>query len=246
MSFPMTDAMEVDDGESWHPSAASTVDQDSGDHGHALVGAGFKHALGTALQTADDELESSKAHAEATSATAGVEDADNLNKEAGKKSPQTSKLLKRRPQLSQPVTATPATVGQQPPSTTKQNILSQGDRPHANTHVYPQMTINDHATTRDKNNMVVEMETPEMERRDSDEDVPINLVSGSREEAVNLTKMGPTPLLSAKLRLKKQRLEAVAKNTEVLASSDHSALHRLAEAAERKQVRAVTFPLFVL
>ena len=105
--------------------------------------------------------------------------------------------------------------------------------------------------------MVMEMDTTDPPRRSSEDsdDTPINLAT-SREEAINLSRCNN---MSAKMRLKKQRLEAVAKaasemqhtvvsGTSVVISTESnntqfydttSALHRLAEAAERKQVSQI-------
>ena len=155
---------------------------------------------------------------------------------AGEKSPPPqapalSRLLLRRRLL--PTTTT----------TTKQNILSRGDLPHAKTH--GNMTINQHQAVAEKSDNSSEaVEAMAIDRRESDDDVPMNLVSGQREEAVNLTKCTNLVGLSAKMRLKKQRLEAITRTASelnpssprVATFSDHSALHRLAEAAERKQV----------
>ena len=125
----------------------------------------------------------------------------------------------------------------------KQNILSRGDLPHANTH--GNMTINQHQALPEKSDNSESVEAMAIDRRESDDDVPMNLVSGQREEAVNLTKCSNLVGLSAKMRLKKQRLEAATRTSSELnpssphiaTFSDHSALHRLAEAAERKQVQ---------
>ena len=103
----------------------------------------------------------------------------------------------------------------------------------------------------------MEMDTTDPPRRSSEDsdDTPINLAT-SREEAINLSRCNN---MSAKMRLKKQRLEAVAKaasemqhtvvsGTSVVISTESnntqfydttSALHRLAEAAERKQVSQI-------
>ena len=185
----------------------------------------------------ESHCQGGKAHAVATSPTA-EEDGSNLieagNFAAGKKSPPLplSRLLLMRRRL------LPTTT-----KTTKQNILSRGDLPHANTH--GNMTINQHQALPEKSDNSESVEAMAIDRRESDDDVPMNLVSGQREEAVNLTKCSNLVGLSAKMRLKKQRLEAATRSSSELnpssphitAFSDHSALHRLAEAAERKQVR---------
>ena len=271
----MTDAMEVE--ESWHHQG----DRDGGGGGggggggssggsdgvHANKETGFQAALAATdarpRSTGEEEshCQGGEAHAAATSPTA-EEDGSNLIEAgnfaaasttasaaaAGKKSPppapppssSSARLLMRRRLL-------PTTT-----LTTKQNILSRGDLPHANTHCIGNMTINQlhQAVQPEKssdNSEAVEAMAIDG-RRESDDDVPMNLVSGQREEAVNLTKCSHLVTgLSAKMRLKKQRLEAIARtsSSELNSSSqrsltnfsDHSALHRLAEAAERKQVK---------
>ena len=265
----MTDAMEVE--ESWHHQG----DRDGGGGGggssggsvHANKETGFQAAVvatdARPRSTGEEEshCQGGEAHAAATSPTA-EEDGSNLIEAgnfaaasttasaaaAGKKSPppapppssSSSRLLMRRRLL-------PTTT-----LTTKQNILSRGDLPHANTHCIGNMTINQlhQAVQPEKssdNSEAVEAMAIDG-RRESDDDVPMNLVSGQREEAVNLTKCSHLVTgLSAKMRLKKQRLEAIARtsSSELNSSSqrnltnfsDHSALHRLAEAAERKQVK---------
>ncbi len=107
----------------------------------------------------------------------------------------------------------------------KQNILacSRGDAPRVNTTKTEAMTIIQH------NNGGTPME---------DDESPINLSSNNQansNEVVNLSMAPQTNFagLSAKMRLKKQRLEAASDSQNM----EHSALHRLAEAAERKQVR---------
>ena len=275
LSFAMTDAMEVE--ESWHHQGdrdggggggGSSDNSSSGgsDGVHANKETGFQAALvatdARPRSTGEEEshCQGGEAHAAATSPTA-EEDGSNLIEAgnfaaasttasavaAGKKSPppapppsSSSRLLMRRRLL-------PTTT-----LTTKQNILSRGDLPHANTHCIGNMTINQlhQAVQPEKssdNSEAVEAMAIDG-RRESDDDVPMNLVSGQREEAVNLTKCSHLVTgLSAKMRLKKQRLEAIARtsSSELNSSSqrsltnfsDHSALHRLAEAAERKQVK---------
>ena len=249
----MTDAMEV--GESCWQRPSHRQDSNGGGGGssgdasnnsgcssvHANKEAGLVVvALVADARRSTGEEEShcqgGKAHAVATSPTA-EEDGSNLieagNFAAGKKSPPLplSRLLLMRRRL------LPTTT------TTKQNILSRGDLPHANTH--GNMTINQHQALPEKSDNSESVEAMAIDRRESDDDVPMNLVSGQREEAVNLTKCSNLVGLSAKMRLKKQRLEAATRSSSELnpssphitAFSDHSALHRLAEAAERKQVR---------
>ena len=257
----MTDAMEVE--ESWHHQG----DRDGGGGGggssggsdgvHANKETGFQAAVvatdARPRSTGEEEshCQGGEAHAAATSPTA-EEDGSNLIEAgnfaaasttasaaaAGKKSPppapppsSSSRLLMRRRLL-------PTTT-----LTTKQNILSRGDLPHAKTH--GNMTINQHQAVAEKSDNSSEaVEAMAIDRRESDDDVPMNLVSGQREEAVNLTKCSNLVGLSAKMRLKKQRLEAITRTASelnpssprVATFSDHSALHRLAEAAERKQV----------
>lgn len=265
--------MEVE--ESWHHQGdrdggggggGSSDNSSSGgsDGVHANKETGFQAALvatdARPRSTGEEEshCQGGEAHAAATSPTA-EEDGSNLIEAgnfaaasttasavaAGKKSPppapppsSSSRLLMRRRLL-------PTTT-----LTTKQNILSRGDLPHANTHCIGNMTINQlhQAVQPEKssdNSEAVEAMAIDG-RRESDDDVPMNLVSGQREEAVNLTKCSHLVTgLSAKMRLKKQRLEAMARtsSSELNSSSqrsltnfsDHSALHRLAEAAERKQ-----------
>ena len=274
LSFAMTDAMEVE--ESWHHQGHRDGGGGGGGGGgsggsvgvHANKETGFQAALAATdarpRSTGEEEshCQGGEAHAAATSPTA-EEDGSNLIEAgnfaaassttasataAGKKSPppapppssSSARLLMRRRLL-------PTTT-----LTTKQNILSRGDLPHANTHCIGNMTINQlhQAVQPEKssdNSEAVEAMAIDG-RRESDDDVPMNLVSGQREEAVNLTKCSHLVTgLSAKMRLKKQRLEAIARtsSSELNSSSqrsltnfsDHSALHRLAEAAERKQVK---------
>ena len=264
----MTDAMEVE--ESWHhqdrngsggSGGGGGGSSDSGSNGvHANKEAGFQAADSVVVvalvadarrSTGEEEshCQGGEAHAVATSPTA-EEDGSNLIEAgnfaaalsatvAGKKSPPPPAAVPPRLLMRQRLLPTT--------KTTKQNILSRGDLPHANTH--GNMTINQHlqAVQPEKSNDNCEaVEAMAIDsRRESDDDVPMNLVSGQREEAVNLTKCTSIAGLSAKMRLKKQRLEATAHTsttdlspsfTRVATFSDHSALHRLAEAAERKQV----------
>ena len=248
----MTDAMEV--GESCWQRPSHRQDSNGGggssgdtsnNSGCSSVHANKEAGLVVVALVADarrstgeeeSHCQGGKAHAVATSPTA-EEDGSNLieagNFAAGKKSPPLplSRLLLMRRRL------LPTTT------TTKQNILSRGDLPHANTH--GNMTINQHQALPEKSDNSESVEAMAIDRRESDDDVPMNLVSGQREEAVNLTKCSNLVGLSAKMRLKKQRLEAATRSPSELnpssphitAFSDHSALHRLAEAAERKQVR---------
>ena len=135
----------------------------------------------------------------------------------------------------------------------KQNILlfSRGDRPHAKT--LCAMTISEPHTTEVEEAMAVDM-VEHHRRRESEEsdDAPINLAFHPTPAGMVATSTSATAHgLSAKMRLKKQRLEAVAQaaaemqlsqiqtnaTTDSSPVNDHSALHRLAEAAERKQVR---------
>ena len=258
----MTDAMEVEESCRQRPShhqdsgggtgsGGSDGDRGGGGRGgssvHANKEAGFQAdvvvvslvAADARRSTGEEEshCQGGKAHAVATSPTA-EEDGSNLieagNFAAGKKSPPLplSRLLLMRRRL------LPTTT-----KTTKQNILSRGDLPHAKTH--GNMTINQHQAVAEKSDNSSEaVEAMAIDRRESDDDVPMNLVSGQREEAVNLTKCTNLVGLSAKMRLKKQRLEAITRTASelnpssprVATFSDHSALHRLAEAAERKQV----------
>ena len=249
----MTDAMEV--GESCWQRPSHRQDSNGGggssgdtsnNSGCSSVHANKEAGLVVVALVADarrstgeeeSHCQGGKAHAVATSPTA-EEDGSNLieagNFAAGKKSPPLplSRLLLMRRRL------LPTTT-----KTTKQNILSRGDLPHANTH--GNMTINQHQALPEKSDNSESVEAMAIDRRESDDDVPMNLVSGQREEAVNLTKCSNLVGLSAKMRLKKQRLEAATRSSSELnpssphitAFSDHSALHRLAEAAERKQVR---------
>ena len=249
----MTDAMEV--GESCWQRPSHRQDSNGGggssgdtsnNSGCSSVHANKEAGLVVVALVADarrstgeeeSHCQGGKAHAVATSPTA-EEDGSNLieagNFAAGKKSPPLplSRLLLMRRRL------LPTTT-----KTTKQNILSRGDLPHANTH--GNMTINQHQALPEKSDNSESVEAMAIDRRESDDDVPMNLVSGQREEAVNLTKCSNLVGLSAKMRLKKQRLEAATRSSSELnpssphitAFSDHSALHRLAEAAERKQVK---------
>ena len=135
----------------------------------------------------------------------------------------------------------------------KQNILlfSRGDRPHTKTRCA--MTISEPHTSEVEAMAVDVVEHRRRESEDSD-DAPINLAfHPAPVSMVSTSSAANVHGLSAKMRLKKQRLEAVAKaaaemqlnqrqttttiNTDASSVNEHSALHRLAEAAERKQVR---------
>ena len=136
----------------------------------------------------------------------------------------------------------------------KQNILlfSRGDRPHAKT--LCAMTISEPHTT-EVEAMAVDMVEHHRRASEDSDDAPINLAFHPTPANLMATSSSATAHgLSAKMRLKKQRLEAVAQaaaemqlnqiqsNTTPITAdpssiNDHSALHRLAEAAERKQVR---------
>lgn len=182
----------------------------------------------TPLHTASQrESQGGQAHAMTTSTAAEVDEgggdlieAGFVSADAGKKSP--------------PVAEAQALL-----QSTKQNILSRGDLPRENRQ--GDMTIIQQQPTTPPS---TEAMAVDMDRRESDDEGPINLVSGPREEAINLTRISG---LSVKMRLKKQRLEAAARAAAEHNSrpsyADHSALHRLAEAAERKQVITMTFPL---
>lgn len=178
-----------------------------------------------------------------------------------------------------------STRRESPPATAQtQHNISQGDRPQRNTAMTisniiessPQRTASSASSTT-TGDIIEPMAVDDNGRRTSEDsdDVPMNLAT-SREEAINLSAkhnlFSLSPVvnsssvgMSAKMRLKKQRLEAVARvaadmqrsqlqqqqqqtNQASSATSDQtsfqfyenhptSALHRLAEAAERKQVR---------
>ena len=258
----MTDAMEV--GESCWQRPSHRQDSNGGGGGssgdtsnnsgcssvHANKEAGLVVvALVADARRSTGEEEShcqgGKAHAVATSPTA-EEDGSNLI-EAGNFAAAPSATVAGKKGPPPPAAVPPRLLMRQrllpTTKTTKQNILSRGDLPHANTH--GNMTINQHQALPEKSDNSESVEAMAIDRRESDDDVPMNLVSGQREEAVNLTKCSNLVGLSAKMRLKKQRLEAATRSSSELnpssphitAFSDHSALHRLAEAAERKQVR---------
>lgn len=144
-------------------------------------------------------------------------------------------------------------------------IISRGDWPHVNGAL--NMTVSsgikddEDVEAASSNNEEVDMT---MEDTKLDQDTPMNLSPKNNEEAMNLCSKSNTSTmigLSAKMRLKKQRLAdeaaaAKAKESSVMAwttnsngltngststnnhhllSDQTSALHRLAEAAERKQ-----------
>lgn len=160
----------------------------------------------------------------------------------------------RRSPPPRPTTAAAAEAADLP---TKQNILSRGDLPQENRPSKMTIIQENHEASNSLEAMAVDMENNQ-----EDHEAPINLVRSSREEAVNLSKSRDNNAvmhgLSVKMRLKKQRLEAVTRAAAENAAStsahrplanfcsDNSALHRLAEVAERKQVsKTVTFSLFL-
>ena len=166
-------------------------------------------------------------------------------------------------------TSPPATAST---ASSKQNILpfSRGDRPHAKT-LGGNMTISEPRGCHPQEvvePMAVDHHLHRRRESEDSDEAPINLAyhpattnsTSSTASIANAEGVSSPSLhgLSAKMRLKKQRLEAVAQAAAAMqltqmqplessssssssssissSSHEHSALHRLAEAAERKQV----------
>jgi hypothetical protein len=223
---------------------------------------------------------------------AAAEKEDGCGNDAGKAATSTTANGRRRRESPQSAAA----VEEASSSCCVDNNISRGDRPHVNTSLpFVVMTISSAQPTSSEESdaMVVDNSTPP---HHENEDTPMNLATNREDEAVNLSnKCHPAGLssvssmanvgLSAKMRLKKQRLEAVAKAAAEMNRNHHmskaeettmswatttitpisnagevtnnrtavsfvydenhpaSALHRLAEAAERKQVQLASPPL---